>query len=146
MLFLTAPFGTIVSQAARGGTPTSDSFVPASEYDYENRKSPISILVYTEYADLSIGGEYDLTMASILETYGQRFEYTNLTHSPELDEYIYDFDVLLILEQESAGVPELDNASVQWSGILPDWVAAGGIVICMKKNSLLLSNWSIKLD
>ncbi|MFW9788230.1 MAG: hypothetical protein ACFFE1_11180, partial [Candidatus Thorarchaeota archaeon] len=104
---------------------------PAAEYDFTNRREPISILVYNEYSDNLGGGEYDHTMGELQAEYGYRLEFDNLTDYTSLDGMIADYDVLLIVEQELATYAEMDTVASAWSSFLPGWVDEGGVLICM---------------
>lgn len=130
VLFLTVQIGIVASIPA-GSFTTTDSMTPAAEYDFASRRSPISILVYNEYSDLSPTGEWKNTMNAILEVYGPAFEYENLTDYAQLNSMINDFDVFLIPEQETASIAQSETIGSAWAGILADFVAAGGILISL---------------
>jgi hypothetical protein len=64
--------------------------------------------------------------------YGYTFDYWNLTDHTFLNpNYLNNYDVFLIMEQENANNTEMDIVAAAWSGFIGDWVLAGGVVICM---------------
>ncbi|MBN2230157.1 MAG: hypothetical protein JW779_11265 [Candidatus Thorarchaeota archaeon] len=62
LLFLST-LGIIPNTGNEKPSITDASMVTSAQYDFSNRKSPIDILVHTEFANLSENGEYDLVMA-----------------------------------------------------------------------------------
>ena len=130
VLFLTMQSGIVVS-IPTGSFTTTDSMTPAADYDFASRRSPINLLVYNEYSDLSPTGEWKNTMNAILEVYGPAFDYENLTDYTQLNSMINDFDVFLIPEQETASISQSETIGSAWAGILADFVAAGGILISL---------------
>lgn len=142
ILFLTMPLGIAAFTPIGSTTFTADT-VPAAEYDFSNRRSPISILMYTEKTDLSAGGEFENTLESILETYGPAFQYENLTDYTDLSSMINAFDVFLILEQE-VDDENFTTIGASWAGILTDFVSSGGIVISLDGGSTP-SDWGAKI-
>ncbi|MFW9960930.1 MAG: hypothetical protein ACFFDV_07925 [Candidatus Thorarchaeota archaeon] len=130
ILFLTAPLGIAAATPTASTTSAVDTSVPAAEYDFSNRRSPISILMYIEKTDLSSGGEFENTYQSILDTYGPAFQYENLTDYTDLSSMINAFDVFLILEQE-VNSENFTTIGASWAGTLTDFVASGGIVISL---------------
>ncbi|MFW9841363.1 MAG: hypothetical protein ACFFES_10750 [Candidatus Thorarchaeota archaeon] len=130
VLFLTAPLG-IAAFSMPGSTTAANSAIPAAEYDFGNRRSPINILIYNEYSDLNAGGEWENTLSAILEVYGPEFQYTNLTDYTQLGSMLVGFDVFLIPEQETASIAQSETIGTAWAGILADYVNAGGILISL---------------
>ncbi|TFH05212.1 MAG: hypothetical protein E4H14_13215, partial [Candidatus Thorarchaeota archaeon] len=130
VFFLTAPLGITALTPFGNPTTKANTAIPAADYDFSNRRSPISILMYTENTDLDPGGEFENTLQSILETYGPAFQYENLTDYTDLSSMINAFDVFLILEQE---VDDENFATIgaSWAGILTDFVSSGGIVVSL---------------
>ena len=140
----------ICSSFSLGLTATPQIYEKASDSEFSmapeistpspeppHRLVPISMLVYTEYVDSSSGGEYENTMTAINNTYGTDYYTTNLTDYNYLSGQIGEYDIFLIPEQELV----TDDATMRtigqaWSGILPDYVNDGGIVI-------LMSYWSM---
>ena len=112
-------------------TVGADEMLPAVTYGDDRRNEAVSILIYNEATDLSPDEEYDHVMGSLIGSLEGRFTYDNLTDYTLLDSVIGEFDVLLILEQELGNVTFCDTVNAAWAGILPSFVADGGIVICM---------------
>lgn len=126
LLFLVIPMGIAASIPAVG--PVVDTSITSADFDFSNRRSPINILMYTEKTDVSAGGEFQNVYESILETYGQAFQYENLTDYTELASRVFNFDVFMILEQETSS----DNFTIigsSWADTLTEYVSGGGIVI-----------------
>jgi hypothetical protein len=123
--------------------PVTDTSITSADYDYSNRRSPINILMYIEETDISPGGEFQNVYESILETYGQAFQYENLTDYTELASRVFDFDVFMILEQEISD----DNFTIigsSWADTLTDYVSGGGIVIS-NDGGILISDCGAKI-
>ncbi len=90
---------------------------------------PLSILAYTEYADLT--SEFPNTIESIRETYGRDFYLDNLTDYNDLNAMLPGHDILLIPEQEGPSVAQMQTVGAAWADTLDDFVWNGGIVILM---------------
>jgi hypothetical protein len=131
LLFLTAPLGIAAFSIPGVIISDGDLAIPAADYDFSNRGSPIDILIYTEYSDLAAGGEWENTYDAILNTYGNWFNYENLTDYTQLASVIDEYDVFLIAEQETASPAESTTIGTAWQGILADFVSAGGILISL---------------
>lgn len=131
VLFLTIPMGIATSAPSGSTTTKANSAIPSADYDFGNRRSPINILIYTEYSDTTSGGEWENTISAILEVYGPAFEYENLTDYTQLGSMIDDFDVVLIAEQETATPAESVTIGTAWQGVLTDFVLTGGILISL---------------
>ena len=86
------------------------------------------VLVYTEYADMSAGGEYDKTIKAIDST-GTNFAITHLTDFNQLSSTLPTHQILLIPEQEKASLIQLFNIGTAWASTLKDFVSGGGAVI-----------------
>ena len=86
------------------------------------------VLVYTQYADMSPGGEYDNTIKAIDST-GTNFSITDLTDYNELASILPMHQILLIPEQENSNLAQLFNIGKAWAPILQDFVREGGAVI-----------------
>jgi subtilisin family serine protease len=86
------------------------------------------ILVYTQYADMSVGGEFDNTIKAI-DSIGTHFSITELTDYNQLSSMLPTHQVLLIPEQENANVAQLFNIGTAWSSVLQDFINQGGAVI-----------------
>ena len=131
--FLAMPLG-IKALTPNESTTTSENpaITADDEYNFIKRNEPVRVLVYTQYADLSSGGEWANTMGELEPAYGYTFDYWNLTDYTTMDaDYLNRYDVLLIVEQENANDTEMDIVATAWSGFLEDWVLNGGITICM---------------
>ncbi|MFX0108431.1 MAG: hypothetical protein ACFE7R_09125, partial [Candidatus Hodarchaeota archaeon] len=98
----------------------SQSAMPSSDFDLGNHRSPVSILVYTEFADLVPDpyNEFRQTITSIQETYGPCFEYENLTDYTQLGTQLDGHDILLIVEQELAYVDNMTTVGAAWASDL----------------------------
>jgi len=86
------------------------------------------VLVYTQYTDMSIGGEYDNTIKAIDST-GTNFSITHLTDYTQLSSILPTHQILLIPEQENASLTQLFSIGMAWAPVLQDFVNAGGAVI-----------------
>ncbi|MHC4110777.1 MAG: S8 family serine peptidase [Planctomycetota bacterium] len=86
------------------------------------------VLVYTQYADVSAGGEYSNTIKAI-DSIGGNFSITPLTDFNELSSMLPAHQILLIPEQENANLPQLFDIGIAWAPILQDFISEGGIVI-----------------
>ena len=96
-----------------------------------NYLEPISILIYTEYADTSAGGEYENTLDAIDTYYGTNYNYDELKNYNNLGSELSGYDVLLIPEQETATETEMKTVGQAWSSELSDFANNGGIIICL---------------
>lgn len=108
--------------------------LPATDVsESPHHRTPVSLLVYTEFADLSPGnyGEFKNTMDSIRSTYNLPFDYENLTDYMELQTKLWNYDILLIPEQELITAGQVSDVADAWGVILHEWVDAGGIVVMM---------------
>jgi hypothetical protein len=92
---------------------------------------PPSILVYTEFVDSRAGEEYENTMLAINNTYGTRYQHTNLTDYADLDTQLSGKDILLIPEQENANTTIMKTVGTAWAATLTDFVTDGGVVILL---------------
>ncbi|MHA1959621.1 MAG: hypothetical protein ACW99U_05290 [Candidatus Thorarchaeota archaeon] len=99
-----------------------------STFDGPNRLLPVSILVYTEYADHNV--ELPNTMDAIDDTYGRDYYHENLTDYTQLDSMLPGHDILLIPEQEKTG-GNFTDIGLAWASTLTSFVDDGGIVILM---------------
>ena len=118
----------------------SESLTATDVSELPHHRSPVSLLVYSEYADLATDslGEFKNTMNSIRSTYNLPFGYENLTDYMDLESKLWDYDIFLIPEQEQITTEALSNIANAWSGILNEWVNAGGIVILLDCYSMTL--------
>ncbi|MCX7046542.1 MAG: hypothetical protein NTX50_13785 [Candidatus Sumerlaeota bacterium] len=87
-----------------------------------------NILAYIQYADVSGTGEVVNTFAAI-NSVGTNYTRTDLTDYTLLASALPGHDILLILEQETASVSQLQTVGTAWASILPAFVAGGGVVI-----------------
>ncbi|MFW9913243.1 MAG: hypothetical protein ACFFEU_12270, partial [Candidatus Thorarchaeota archaeon] len=92
---------------------------------------PLSILVYTEFADQNPGEELENTMTAIDNTYGTNYVYSNLINYTLLDSELLGNDVLLIPEQENADIAEMKTVGQAWATTLTDFVNNGGVVVLL---------------
>ncbi len=128
--------GNVLMDASSESIQNSGSYTATDISELPHHRSPISLLVYTEFADLQTGGhgEFNNTMYSIRNTYATAqttFNYENLTDYTELETRLWDYDVLLIPEQEKLGSEDVSNIVDAWGAILHEWTNAGGIVIML---------------
>jgi hypothetical protein len=86
------------------------------------------VLVYTQYSNMSAGGEYDNTIKAI-DSIGTNFSITVLTDYTELSSKLPTHQILLIPEQQNSTLANLFNIGVFWAPILGDFVNGGGAVI-----------------
>ncbi len=89
------------------------------------------ILFYTEFADNSPGGETENVWAAINATHGTDYFRTNLTSYTDASTELPNYDIFLIIEQESILVENITDIAAAWQTPLDDFLAAGGIVILM---------------
>ncbi|MFW9801673.1 MAG: hypothetical protein ACFFFC_03435 [Candidatus Thorarchaeota archaeon] len=92
---------------------------------------PVSILVYTEFADQAPGEELENTMTAINNTYGTNYAYSNLINYTFLDTELPGNDVLLIPEQENADTATMKTVGQAWASTLTDFVNNGGVVVLL---------------
>jgi hypothetical protein len=100
-------------------------------YGQSRMNDPVSILVFTQFADLSLGGEYQHSMSAINAEYGTSYQIDNLTDYHGLASMINEYDILLIPEQEKAYLSNMTDVGMAWAATLNGFVANGGIVIAM---------------
>lgn len=123
-----------IQQFAQNMTQDESSVAgyPATDLDYRN--SPVSILVYTEFADTitaAPNSEFRNTLDSIKATYGEKFRYDNLTDYANLAVELPNYDVFLIPEQELLYAQNITDIVAAWNGLLDEFVNNGGILIVM---------------
>ena len=84
--FLAMPLG-IKALTPNESTTTSENpaITADDEYNFIKRNEPVRVLVYTQYADLSSGGEWANTMGELEPAYGYTFDYWNLTDYTTMD-------------------------------------------------------------
>ncbi|MHC4891685.1 MAG: hypothetical protein ACYTEO_19720 [Planctomycetota bacterium] len=75
------------------------------------------VLVYTQYADVSPGGEYANTIKAIDST-GTNFAITELTDYNELSSMLPMHQILLIPEQENSNLAQLFNIGIEWVNVI----------------------------
>ncbi|MFX1577312.1 MAG: fibronectin type III domain-containing protein [Promethearchaeota archaeon] len=116
--------GSIQAGVVKGVGPA----LPSPELPH--RILPISILVYSQFADNSPGEEVEHMFAAINSTFGTDYYWTNLTDYTDLATELPHHDILLIPEQENAFYANMTSVAAAWSTSLTNWVNDGGIVIC----------------
>ncbi|MHA2236009.1 MAG: hypothetical protein ACXABH_11810 [Candidatus Thorarchaeota archaeon] len=131
--FLTMPLGIdAISPIGSASTTEMSAVIADDEYNFGKRNDPVSVLVYNEYMDLAVDGEWDNMMGSLEPEYGYTFDYWNLTDHTFLDSnYLDNYDILIIGEQELANATEMDAVAAAWSGFIGEWVLGGGVIISM---------------
>ena len=99
-------------------------------------QAPLSILVYTQYADTTLSSPSDTycefvnTMAAINASYGTNYVYENLTNYNNLATEITGHNVFLIMDPEEAPTTTtLRTIGTAWATTLQNFVQGGGIVI-----------------
>ena len=95
----------------------SESLTATDISELPHHRSPVSMLVYTQFADLQTGihGEYNNTMTSIRDTYvtpQTTFSYENLTDYAELEARLWEYDIFLIPEQEHITQENISDIAV----------------------------------
>ncbi|MGQ4912626.1 MAG: hypothetical protein ACP6KW_10695 [Candidatus Thorarchaeota archaeon] len=128
-----SPLGQSVGLPSTNATETRSEATTSANYGIGERTIPIDVAVYTEFADLAPIGEYHNVMDAIRDEYGQfgRLQMKNITDYAQLHDVIYDFDILLIPEQEDATGGDIDDVVAAWNPFLGDWVSDGGVLIVM---------------
>ncbi|TFF97205.1 MAG: hypothetical protein EU547_04920, partial [Promethearchaeota archaeon] len=114
--------------------PTKDIYTTQTPQTSALTLDPISILVYTEYADTTSPSnqEFANTMSAIDTYYGSNYNYANLRDYTNLGSVISNYDVLLILEQEKApNTTIMTTIGNAWETYLPAFTKNGGIVITL---------------
>ncbi|MHA1421671.1 MAG: hypothetical protein ACTSSD_06215 [Candidatus Thorarchaeota archaeon] len=131
-LFVGSLVMTGVNAYIQPNSTNADQTVIAETYGDDRRHEAVNILIYTEVADtIHVGEEFDNVLSSLKGSLEGKFTYDNLTDYTQLELMIDEFDVLLILESENGNFTFSGTVNAAWSGILPSFVNAGGIVICM---------------
>ena len=123
--------GSVSASYALSGTGNTERLIPAETYGDDRRNEAVNILIYTEFTDLDVDGEWDNTMASMIGSLEGKFTYDNLTDYTQLGASIDEYDILLITEMEDGNYSTADMIVSVWDSILPSFVENGGIVICM---------------
>ncbi|NHJ14801.1 MAG: hypothetical protein EAX95_14065 [Candidatus Thorarchaeota archaeon] len=131
--FLVGLDSAAVPQRAIALENMNSSLAGMPAVDTSTRRTPVSILVYTEFTDPVPGSlnEFSNTMESIRNTYGYKFRYENLTDYTQLPSHLNSHDVLLIVEQEYGYVDNMTMVGEAWAPTLTSFVNGGGIVILM---------------
>lgn len=136
LLYSAIPISSSISSSAALSperTGAVESTMAPDTFDGPHRILPVSILVYTQYADQSpsIYCELNNTMRAIDNTYGPDYYYENLTDYTQLTSMLPGHDILLIPEQELASTENMTDVGNAWSSTLASFVNDGGIVILM---------------
>jgi hypothetical protein len=139
MLFIGVGFSSI-HQATL--SVNDQGLVPADypSTDLDNRNTPVSILVYTEFADTTTAAPYNEfrnTMDIIESTFGPQFYYDNLTTYTQLSSMLSGHEILLIPEQENLWRSNVTDIVASWTSTLTTFVANGGIVVTLDCNAPL---------
>jgi len=106
--------------------------------DSDTRNTPVSILVYSEFADTTSAAPYNQfrnTIDAIENTFGPQFYYDNLTTYTQLSSMLPGHDILLIAEQEHLWQSNLTNIAASWASTLTTFVTNGGIVVALDCNA-----------
>jgi hypothetical protein len=122
-------FSLNFGQYSATNDPKTSGLNASSPVNTYNHKSPLSLLVYTEFVD--VDQELVNTMNSIENDYGSNFHYTNLTDYTKLSAELPGNHVFLIPEQEEANSTMTETIGTIWSSTLQSYVNDGGIVILM---------------
>ena len=134
--------GSVSASYALAGTVNNEQLIPAETYGDDRRNEAVNILIYTEFTDLNVDGEWDNTMSSMIGSLEGKFTYDNLTDYTQLGSVINEYDILLITEMEDGNYTDADDIVGVWDSILPSFVENGGIVICMTFNTYTASRGS----
>jgi uncharacterized membrane protein len=106
--------------------------------DLDNRNTPVSILVYTEFADTTTAAPYNEfrnTMDIVENTFGPQFNYDNLTTYTQLSSMLPGHEILLIPEQENLWRSNVTDIVASWTSTLTTFVTSGGIVVMLDCNA-----------
>ncbi len=76
--------GSVSASYALSGTGNTERLIPAETYGDDRRNEAVNILIYTEFTDLDVDGEWDNTMASMIGSLEGKFTYDNLTDYTQL--------------------------------------------------------------
>ncbi|TFG27414.1 hypothetical protein EU528_12905 [Candidatus Thorarchaeota archaeon] len=123
-----------LSNADQGAVPAGYPSI-----DLDNRNTPVSILVYNEFADIITPGpinEFRNTITAIENTFGPEFHYDNLTSYTQLAAALPNYDILLLPEQENMNQSHLDAITSEWNSQITAFVNGGGIVIALDCNGV----------
>ncbi|MCK4568391.1 MAG: hypothetical protein KAU48_13880, partial [Candidatus Thorarchaeota archaeon] len=123
--------GSVSASYSLAGIVDSEQLILAETYGDDRRNEAVNILMYTELADLAVGGEYDNVMSRMIGSLEGKFTYDNLTDYNQLGSVIDEYDILLILENEMSNYTMSNTIAGVWQSILTSFVESGGIVICM---------------
>lgn len=85
------------------------------------------ILAYVEYTDYL--QEYQNTLRAIESTFGPNYELTELWDYTQLDKMLSGKDILLIPEQEYAGLYTMQSIGSAWAQTLSQFLERGGTII-----------------
>jgi hypothetical protein len=100
-----------------------------------NTTDVVSILAYTEATDNSTGGEVANVNAAInarAAALGRTYSLTTFNDYSQLASLLQNYDVLLVYEQELAGVqgnPTMAQVGSNWGVLLLAYVLQGGVII-----------------
>ena len=113
----------------------------ASPSSKEHQIVPVSLLVYTQYADKN--RELPNTMEALRNSYGTDFYHENLTDYTKLNTELPGHDILLIPEQEQASISTTKTIGSAWASTLTNFVNDGGIIILMDFDALTAATLQI---
>ena len=142
-LFLssTLVIGVGVSSIHQVTLSVNDQGLVPADYpstDLDNRNTPVSILVYTEFADTTTAAPYNEfrnTIDIVVNTFGPQFNYDNLTSYTQLSSMLPGHEILLIPEQENLWRSNVTDIVASWTSTLTTFVASGGIVVALDCNA-----------
>ncbi|MHA1924748.1 MAG: hypothetical protein ACW974_02425, partial [Candidatus Thorarchaeota archaeon] len=126
-LITSGPSFTSIESAENGQSPQIQTSMQAEVPALD----PLSILVYTEFADQTPGEELENTMTAINNTYGTNYVYSNLINYTLLDTELPGNDILLIPEQENTDIAKMKTVGQAWASTLTDFVNNGGVVVLL---------------
>ncbi|UCF80828.1 MAG: PKD domain-containing protein, partial [Acidobacteriota bacterium] len=104
--------------------------------------SPVQMLSYIQYSDNVPGGEYLNTLAAI-NSVSTDYVNTEFSDYGQLDDLLPGKDVLLIPEQENAGIDQLRAIGAAWARDLQRFVNGGGVVVLCDHNWGSGGTWEI---
>jgi len=123
-----------VPQLAQSYSQDDASIAAYPSTDLDNRNTPVSILVYTEFAGIlspAPNNEFRNTMDSIEETYGEQFRYDNLTDYTQLAAELPNYDIFLLVEQELIYNENISMVGDAWASPLAEFVNNGGNIVAL---------------
>ncbi|MFW9965356.1 MAG: hypothetical protein ACFFCX_17420 [Candidatus Sifarchaeia archaeon] len=129
-------------QAISSAHSIEDVRTPAVADGHDNNHLPKSILVFTQFADPSIGANGELlnTLNIMRSHFLNDYHFANLTDFNDLSSMIMDYDVFLIPEQELLYEDNITAIGAAWNGVLEPFVNNGGNLVVLDCYDFGLAN------